>query len=144
MTFLSGQLWRSINLQSIKVYYCFTTVYKEWKDQRKDQLNNQGVTIHSTISETGIMLFTLKIMLEVQHGKILTTLTWSKCILSKIISLSQTQPFVQLPPLIKQNQGSRKVPSGSPGLINLGNRTEWSPIRLVIIRVIDKIGQLVR
>ena len=74
MTFISSQLWRSINLQSIKVYYCFTTVYKEWKDQRKDQWNNQGLTIHPTISETGIMLFTLKIMLEVPHGKILTTL----------------------------------------------------------------------
>ena len=74
MTFISGQLWRSINLQSINVYYCFTTVYKEWKDQQNDQLSNQGVTIHPTISETGIMLFTLKIMLEVPHDKILTTL----------------------------------------------------------------------
>ena len=50
---------------------------------------------------------------------------------------------VQLPPLLKQNQGSRKVPSGCPGLINLGNRTQRSPIRSGIIRVINKIGQLV-
>ena len=41
MTFISGQLWRSINLQRIKVYHCFTTVYKEWKDQRKDQIIEQ-------------------------------------------------------------------------------------------------------
>ena len=50
---------------------------------------------------------------------------------------------IQLPPLLKQNQGSRKVPSGCPGLINLGNRTEQSPIRSITIGVINKTGQLV-
>ena len=51
--------------------------------------------------------------------------------------------FCTAAPLLKQNQGSRKVPSGSPGLINLGNRTEKSPIPSIIIGVINKIGQLV-
>ena len=46
---------------------------------------------------------------------------------------------VQLPSFLKQNQGSRKVPSGSPGLINNGNRTEWSPIQSAIIRVTSPI-----
>ena len=46
---------------------------------------------------------------------------------------------VQLPSFLKQNQGPRKVPSGSPGLINNGNRTEWSPIQSAIMRVTSPI-----
>ena len=46
---------------------------------------------------------------------------------------------VQLPSFLKQNQGPRKVPSGSPRLINNGNRTEWSPIQSAIMRVTSPI-----
>ena len=40
-----------------------------------------------------------------------------------------------------ENQMVRAIPFGKLLIIYNGNRTEWSPIRSVIIRVINKIGR---
>ena len=91
MTFISGQLWRSINLQRIKVYHCFITVYKEWKDQRKDQIIEQR---RSDNSPHHFRNWNKVIHIKNYVGGGSTWQdshnTWSKCILSKIIHLSQT------------------------------------------------------
>ena len=77
MTFISGQYCGDPSIFKESRYTIVLLLFtKNGRiNERIKLLNNEEVTIHPTISETGIRLFTLKIMQEeVPHGKILTTL----------------------------------------------------------------------